>query len=76
MSLIVISPFEIELLVHHRQLLDPMFVQNLARLFEAGAFGRRDQIVPLHHLRDLEIHAAFETKIAVRQDPDEFAQSS
>ena len=68
------QPFEIELLIHHQQLLDPMFVQDLARFLERRAFGHRDEIVLRHHLRDFEIHAAFETKIAVCENPDELAQ--
>ncbi len=44
------EPLQFILLVDDRQLFDPVLVQDLPRLLETGAFRRRHQSVPLHHL--------------------------
>ena len=70
-SLMVMSPLSSKCFIDDRQLLDPMLVQHLASLFQAGPFGRRDQLVALHDLRDLQIHPGFEPQIAIRENTDQ-----
>ena len=48
-----------------------MLVQHLASLFQARPFGRRDQLISLHDLRDLQIHPGFEPQIAIRENTDQ-----
>ena len=66
------KPFELEMFVDDRKLLDPMLVQHLASLFQTRPFGRRDQFVSLHDLRDLQIHPGFEPQITIRKNTDQF----
>ena len=59
---------EIEILVHHQQLLDAMPLKNLLGFFERGAHRHGDQIVLGHHLADGLVEVALEAQVAVRQD--------
>ena len=65
------EPLKLKVLIHDRKLLDPVFVQHLARLFQARAFRRRNQLVSLHDLRDLQIHPGFESQVSVGQNADQ-----
>ena len=60
------------MLIDDRQFFDPMLVQYLASLFQARPFRRRDQLVSLHDLRDLQIHPGFEPQIAIRENTDQY----
>ena len=65
------QPFELELLIDDRQFLNPVLMQDLAGLFQAGSLRGGDKLIPLHHLRHLQLHAGLEPQIAIRQNPDQ-----
>ena len=63
---------QLEILVHHQHLLDPMGVQELADFALGGAFAHRDEpVLRCHDGRDRVVEVGLETQIAVGHDADE-----
>ena len=60
--------FEVTVLVDDEELLDPMVVQNLARLLEGRAHRHRDEVLLGHALGDGEVEARLEAKVAVGEN--------
>ena len=67
------EPFEIPLVVDDGKLFDAVFAEDLLRLFERGADGRRHEPVLGHHVGDGLFEIAFKAQIAVGEDADELA---
>ena len=60
-------------LVHDRQLLDPVGGQDLFGFFQRGAFGSGDQVFTGHYFADRPAVICFKPKVAVGQDADQLA---
>ena len=63
---------EFKLFVDHRQFFDPVLMQNLAGLFQAGPSGGGNEFVALHHLGNLQIHSPrLEAQVTIRENVDQ-----
>ena len=62
---------EVEVAVHHQELLHLVLVEDLLRLLEGRAHRDRDEVLLRHQLRDGEGGAGLEAQVAVGQDADE-----
>ncbi len=60
-------------LVDHRQLLDPVAVQDLLRLLERHARLRGDELLLGHHLAHGAVETLLEAEIPIGQDADQLA---
>src|SRR3990172_4734144 len=67
------EPAEVVFLVDHEQLLDPVLVKDLLRLFEGGPHGNGHQPLLGHHVLDRLLEIRLEPKVAVGQDPHELS---
>ena len=67
------QPFEHAVLVHDRQLLDPVSVKNFDSFLRGDAFGSRDQPFFGHDRMDRLVEVAFETEVAVGENAHQFA---
>ncbi len=65
------QPLERPVRVHHRELLDAVAVEDVARLLERGADRRGDQPLAGHDLVGAPLHAVLEAQVAVGEDADQ-----
>ena len=65
--------FEIAVFVDDGKFFDPVFAENLLRLFQRGAHRSRDEVLLRHDIVDGLIVVGFKAEIAVCKDADELA---
>src|SRR5438094_721976 len=69
------QPLQDAALVDDGQLLDPVLSEDLLRLVQGGADGRRHQTILGHRLPDRAVELALELHVAVRDDPHQAARA-
>ena len=62
---------EVHFLVHHRQLLDPVLVEDPLRLLEGRSDRGGDQVLVRHHVLHLQVGAAHEPQVPVGENADQ-----
>jgi hypothetical protein len=66
------KPAEPEFLIDHRELFDPVLVEELFRFFESGSFADRyEPLLRRHDLVDVEIEVLLETEVPESHYPEE-----
>ena len=62
---------QVELPVHHQELLDAVPVEDVLRLRQGRSDRHRDQVLARHHLGDGALDVAVEPQVAVGENPDQ-----
>ena len=64
---------KVEMLVHYREFLNLVLLQDVLGILQGCAYGRRDQIIPGHGLGNRPVHIVLEAEVPVGDDPHQEA---